>query len=352
MAKTPLIAIVQFPGLNTEYETRRMINECGMTAEFLRWNDDPKKIAKYDGFVFPGGFSYEDRGRAGLVSALDPVMEYFKKETEKGKPLLGICNGAQMVVETGMVPGANGYPLAMALAHNKRIKNGLVLGTGYYNDWVYMKHVAPKGRTAFTSHIGEGEILYLPVAHGEGRFTTVIPDLIDQLIGNSQTVFRYCDRDGKFSHEFPVNPNGAMYNLAAVCNVNGNVMSTMPHHERSKIGPKFFESMRDYILGAERPSIKTKKLVVKEPDPMPSGEYKPASDSIQFFVELIITDNEAETIESTIAHHGFENVHLSRYTHFEISCKGKPDVKKLGKQLVQSGVLLNTNKESVAMKDG
>ena len=352
MAKTPLIAVIQFPGVNTEYETRREIDAAGMKGEFFRWNEEAKRLSKFDGFILPGGFSYEDRGRAGLVAALEPIMGAIREQSEKGKPVLGICNGAQMAMETGMVPGAENYKLAMALARNRRIKDNQVLGTGYYNDWIYIKHTASKGRTAFTINIEDGEVLYMPVAHGEGRFVTAVEGLLDQLIHNQQTVFRYCDKSGSINNEFPVNPNGSLYNLAAVCNPDGNVMSIMPHHERSLVSEKFFTSMRDYILGAKLNRPKISRLKVSPPDPMLKEPYSPPSGAMQFFVDLVITDNEADTIEHAVCKLGLSNVRLARRTHFEIGLQDKVDSKALAKKIIQSGLLLNTNKEAVTMKAG
>ncbi|KKU77799.1 MAG: Phosphoribosylformylglycinamidine synthase I [Candidatus Peregrinibacteria bacterium GW2011_GWA2_47_7] len=352
MSKIPSIAIIQFPGVNTEYETRREINNAGMNGEFFRWNDDPKKLKTFDGFILPGGFSYEDRGRAGLIASLDPLMQLLIQETENGKPLLGICNGAQMAVESGMVPDVEDKKLSMALARNKRMQDGKVLGTGYYNDWVHIKHVAPKGRTAFTLNLDENSIINLPIAHGEGRFTTTIDGLLDVLIKNQQTVFRYCAEDGRIKNEFPINPNGALYNLAAICNPAGNVMAIMPHHERSKSSFLFFESMRDYILGKKLDSVKIRKFRLPKIETMPKETYAPEKQSMEFLVDLIITDNEADTLQSTIRRHGFETVTLRRKTHYEVACTGSSDAEKLPKKLVQSGVLLNTNKETVVLKNG
>ena len=172
-------------------------------------------------------------------------MKALKVEAEKGKPVLGICNGAQILVESGLIPGLDGNKLGMALARNKRIKDGEVLDTGYYNAWVHMKCVVPKSRCMFTAAFEEHEIFRAPIAHGEGRFTTEIPDLLQKLNDNGQMVFRYCDAHGAMNDEFPTNPNGAQYNLAAVCNPAGNVMAIMPHLERAE-GPsqKLFTSMR------------------------------------------------------------------------------------------------------------
>lgn len=357
------IAIIQFPGLNTEYETRREINRVGMRGEFFRWNDDPKLLSKYDGYVIGGGFSYEDRGRAGVIASLDPIMKTIKAEAEKGKPVLGICNGAQIVLEIGLIPGVDGNKLVMALARNRRIKDGKVLGTGYYNVWTSLKCTTTKDACMFTQNIKEGEILRAPIAHGEGRFSTDIPELIHKLKEKGQIVFRYCDDAGVITENFPVNPNGAAFNIAAICNPAGNVMAIMPHLERADVASeKLFSSMRDAIIETRNPCLPVGKakskiqkkrahhLPIKPLHFWPLPEYKIAEKSIQMFVSLIITDNEAETYDLTIKDLGFPKVNVKRETHYEIGYKGKQPDEKYLKKLIQSGILLNTNKETSVTK--
>lgn len=347
------IAIIQFPGLNTEYETRREINRVGMQGEFFRWNDDAKKLSKYDGYVIGGGFSYEDRGRAGVIASLDPVMKMIKLEAAKGKPVLGICNGAQILLESGLVPGVDGNKLVMSLARNRRIKDGEVLGTGYYNVWSYMKCTTAKGNCMFTCNINEGEIVHAPIAHGEGRYTTEIADLIHKLKDKGQIVFRYCDEKGVITENFPINPNGAMFNIAAICNPAGNVMAIMPHLERAAFASeKLFSSMRDSIIEIKKGGAKKRAhhLPIKPMQFWPLPAYKIANKSIQMFVSLIITDKEAETYELAIKSLGFPKVKVTRETHYEIGYAGKQPDEKMLKKLIQSGILLNTNKETSITK--
>ena len=111
------------------------IERAGMEAIEFLWNNDFKILNEYDGYIIAGGFSYEDRSRAGIIASLDPLMKEIRKQAETGKPVLGICNGAQILVESGMVPGLKKQKLGMALTDNKRTKDGHVLGTGYYNNW-------------------------------------------------------------------------------------------------------------------------------------------------------------------------------------------------------------------------
>jgi phosphoribosylformylglycinamidine synthase len=249
----PNIAVMYFPGNNCEEETLRAVQAAGMDGKILRWNTN-EDLSTYDGFVIPGGWAYEDRIRAGVIAAKDPVMNKIKQEAEKGKPVLGICNGAQVLIETGMVPGLQ-EKVEFALAPNK---NPLI--SGYYNTWVHVKNIS--GKTAFTKFFDKNEVLCLPIAHGEGRFVTKDRSLIKRLKNNKQIIFEYCDKEGKVDEKFPINPNGSSFNIAALSNKQGNVMAIMPHPERAiwerqvpngkKTDKKtnclnIFESMRKYI---------------------------------------------------------------------------------------------------------
>ena len=240
------IGIIQFPGSNTERETIMACNRVGMNPIEFLWNKPVKLLSEYSGYIIVGGFSYEDRSRAGVIASLETIIDILKNESKKGKPIFGICNGAQILVESGLVPGTSDGQTTIALADNKRMKSGEIVGTGYYNAWANLKLSVPKKSTAFTRHFSENEMINIPFAHAEGRF--IIPnDLLDEMKKNNQTVFRYCDNNGKVSSEFPTNPNGSDYNLAAISNASGNVLAMMPHPERTKIGDKLFSSMKEFI---------------------------------------------------------------------------------------------------------
>lgn len=220
------IAIIQYPGSNCEYETARAVKSSGMETEIFRWNRDASALPEYDGYIIPGGFSYQDRVRAGAIGAKKGIMRTIFREAEKGKPVLGICNGAQVLVESGMIPGIKAGELEMALAPNTG-------WSGYYCNWVHVIHSTGKGKCAFTCLFEEGEVFPIPVAHAEGRFVTEKRDLIQALNRNGQVVLRYSTVDGEIDNRFPVNPNGSTDNIAGICNPAGNVFALMPHPERA-----------------------------------------------------------------------------------------------------------------------
>ena len=161
--KTPRIAIVSFPGNNCEVESMRAIRNAGMEAVYFRWNDDVSRLKDIDGYFIPGGFSYEDRGRAGMISARDPILEFIKEEAAKGKVVIGNCNGAQVLIESGLVPNAQG--LQMSLAHNAVDGEA----TGFLSEWIWCTPSCAQDRCATSDWTGA---MHMPIAHGEGRFTT------------------------------------------------------------------------------------------------------------------------------------------------------------------------------------
>ena len=250
----PKIAVLYFPGNNCEEETRDRCMDVGIDAKIIRWNSK-ENLSEFDGFIIPGGFSYEDRIRAGVIAAKEKIMDKVEKEVDNGKLLLGICNGAQILVETGLIPGLKDK-VEMAVAPNI---NPLV--SGYYDAWVYIK-LSNNKKNAFNQFYKNNEIIKVPVAHGEGRFITKDKNLIKKLIKNKQIIFQYCDNKGKVENKYPTNPNGAVNNIAAISNKEGNIMAIMPHPERASFNwqvpnsiknnsktnaIKIFESMKRYI---------------------------------------------------------------------------------------------------------
>ena len=335
------IAIIQFPGSNTERETLMACRRVGLNPIEFLWNEPTEKLSEFYGYVIVGGFAYEDRSRAGVIAALDPIMKQIRLEAEKGKPVLGICNGAQILVESGLVPGLKNYRVGIALTDNKRVQGGHVIGVGYYNTWANLKMSAPSNRCAFTRHLNSGEWIKIPLAHGEGRF--IIPNvLLEKMISNNQTVYRYCDDNGKIVDEFPTNPNGSMYNLAAVCNPAGNIMAMMPHPERTEKGDVVFSSMKEFIEN-ENP-VSDHNLSFDRPH-YEMTDYKANSNATEWIIDMIITDNEASSVRNALDHLG-HNVSIARQTHWEISMDG--DRESILKKIDATGELYNSNKEFIS----
>jgi len=335
------IGVIQFPGSNTERETGLAIKRSNMNPVEVMWNADSQTVQSCDGFIITGGFSFEDRSRAGVVASLDPIMDILKEEAAKGKPVFGICNGAQILVESGLVPGVEKNQTSIALTDNKRIQNGHVVGTGYYNTWTHLKVSVPPESTAFTRHLNSKEIIYLPFAHAEGRF--IVPDkLLNELINNNQSVFRYCDDSGEISSQFPTNPNGSDYNLAAVSNPSGNVLAMMPHPERTNLGDKLFSSMREFIEHG-MPMKNNKISYVPEKNTI--DYYTPGNMAFEWVIDMIITDNEEATVQNALQRIGLD-VTITRQQHWEITTSG--DSKNSLKKIEDTGELFNSNKEYIS----
>ena len=335
------IGIIQFPGSNTERETIMACQRVGMNPVEYFWNEPAAKLSDLNGYIIIGGFSYEDRSRAGVIAALDPIIKQIKVEAGKGKPVLGICNGAQILVESGLVPGLEGHRVGIALTDNKRVKSGHVVGVGYYNTWTNLKMSTPSDRCAFTRHLKPNEWINIPLAHGEGRF--IIPDeLLEKMITNDQTVFRYCDKDGKIANEFPTNPNGSMHNLAAVCNPAGNVMAIMPHPERTENGDTIFSSMKEYIEDGSHNTNHT--LAFNRPHHEVTS-YESNGNSTEWVIDMIITDNEASSVHDALDRLGHD-VSIARQTHWEISTDG--DRETILQKIDATGELYNSNKEFIS----
>lgn len=339
------IGVIEFPGTNCERESLEAIRRAGMEPIPFRWNEDHERLAQLDGYLIAGGFSYEDRSRSGIIAALDPIIHYLREENEKGKPILGICNGAQILVETGLVPGLPGYRLGAALADNRRIVNGNIAGTGFYNAWVNITAVNVPESCAFARKEDAGKVMRIPAAHAEGRF--IIPsEMLANMHEKGMTVFRYSDSEGKLDPEFPVNPNGSVDNIAGITNAAGNVMALMPHPERTEAGDSIFQAMRSYL---EEAKPLPEELVFRGVPPTDREEvpYKSAQGAQEMIVELVISDNEAVSVENALRHRRV-NASIIRRTHWEIildDTLSSADRIEIIKHIEASGELYNPNKE-------
>jgi phosphoribosylformylglycinamidine synthase subunit PurQ / glutaminase len=197
------IGLVVFPGSNCDRDVFNVLNNIlKLETEYLWHKTD--FIHEFDAIILPGGFSYGDRLRAGIIAARSPIVRQVKKLAERGLPVLGICNGFQILVESGMLPGA--------LLMNR--------GLNFVCKWTRMEVLNTS--TPFTGMLNNNQLINIPVAHGEGRYV-IDQDTYESLKKNKQIVFKYKDE----------NPNGSIGSIAGVCNVNGNVLGMMPHPERA-----------------------------------------------------------------------------------------------------------------------
>ncbi len=218
-----MIGVLQFPGSNCDMDVMRALADVVRTEAKLIFfkNQD---LSGLDGLVVPGGFSYGDHLRAGAIAAKMPVMEQVKAMASEGKPVLGICNGFQVLCDSGLLPGA--------LTRNTNVK--------FICKWVDLD-VANES-SVFTKKYKKNEKIRMPVAHGEGRYYCDEKTL-KRMQDNDQIAFRYRD-----------NPNGSVDDIAGVVNEEGNVLGLMPHPERAseKVlggtdGRRIFEAMVEYI---------------------------------------------------------------------------------------------------------
>lgn len=224
----PPVAVMQFPGTNCEHETLRAVDAAGGDGAIVRWNEPAGRLARFAAFVLPGGFAYQDRVRAGSIAAKDAIVEALAGEAERGKPVLGICNGAQILVEAGLVPAIHPGSIEMALAPNRMDGR-----RGYYSRLCYLVLTSEPERSPFTFGLTRGEVLPMPMAHGEGRFTTRSEEVIEEIRALSLVAFAYCAPDGSAAGGFPRNPNGSLEDAAGLTNPGGNVLALMPHPERA-----------------------------------------------------------------------------------------------------------------------
>jgi phosphoribosylformylglycinamidine synthase subunit PurQ / glutaminase len=219
------VAVVQFPGVNCEAETVRALARVGLDAEIFRWTRPAEALEVFDAYVIPGGFSYQDRLRAGALASRDPLVEVLARGAARGRPVLGICNGAQVLVEAGLVPEDGVVQLALA-------RNRMPERTGYFSHWCHVR--VESSHCVFTRKLEAGTVLAMPMAHGEGRFTSRTPGLLERLVSGGRTPFRYVTVAGELATTHPDNPSGSELAIAAVCNSAGNVLALMPHPERAQ----------------------------------------------------------------------------------------------------------------------
>ena len=231
------IGVVQFPGSNDERDAVWALEQLGAEAELL-WHGDAG-LRGVDAVVLPGGFSYGDYLRCGAIARFSPVMGSVVSFADEGGFVLGICNGFQVLCEAGLLPGA-------------LVRNA---GLSFVCDAVHVR--VENNQTAFTSQAEQGDVLTIPIKHGEGRYVAD-PATLRAMEERGDVVLRYTTFEGEVVPE--ANPNGATDNIAGVCNSNGNVFGMMPHPEhavaasvgiRSAAGAVILGSLIDQLVGAD-----------------------------------------------------------------------------------------------------
>lgn len=214
------VAIIRFPGSNCDRDVYRALELAGAEPDYVWWNQ--RDLSTFEAIIIPGGFSYGDYLRAGAIAAITPVIDGIKDAVKEEKPVLGICNGAQILAEVGLVPGV--------FTNNGNAK--------FICQWSELK--VKTRRTPFTSMYNQNEIINMPIAHAEGRYYN---DEIDKLRDQDQIVLAF---EGE-------NLNGSLEAITGVCDEEGLVCAVMPHPERasenilgSNDGLKFFKGMINY----------------------------------------------------------------------------------------------------------
>jgi phosphoribosylformylglycinamidine synthase subunit PurQ / glutaminase len=231
------VALIQYPGSNCDLDALEIRRDGVKAKTDLVWHKDLEHD-NYDAYVLPGGFSYGDYLRAGAIAAASPSLKIVRDAAENGKPVLGICNGFQILVEAGLLPGA--------VLRNSTLR--------FACTWTRLR--IETTRTPFTSRAEKGQVLEIPIAHNEGRYY-LDKEKIPELERNQQIVFRYVSQEKEPTEE--ANPNGSTDNIAGICNRKGNVMGLMPHPERASLpmlspdnqtdGRVIFDSMMRTLRG-------------------------------------------------------------------------------------------------------
>ena len=230
MSHRAKFGVVVFPGSNCDRDVHYVLSEIFQQEARYIWHKD-SSLGDIDVVILPGGFAYGDYLRCGAIARFSPVMREVVQFAEKGGVVVGICNGFQVLLEAGLLPGA--------MLKNKSLN--------FVCKYVHLR--VEDATTRFTSACRKGEVLEIPVAHGEGNYI-VDEETLKRLEDENQILFRYCDRKGAITEE--ANPNGSMANIAGLINERGNVVGLMPHPERCSDevlghvdGRKFFQSIID-----------------------------------------------------------------------------------------------------------
>ena len=204
-------AVIQFPGSNGDFDLVEAVKHAGGQPDLV-WHRDDRGLRGYDAVLLPGGFSYGDYLRAGAIASLSPIMEEVRAFAAAGGPVLGICNGFQTLCEAHLLPGA-------------LVRNDALRFVG-----MDVRIRVERTDSVFTGEYEQGQVLRIPIAHGEGSYEAD-ESTLERLEGEGRVVFRYVDAAGEPTEE--ANPNGSWHNIAGIVNEAGNVLGMMPHPERA-----------------------------------------------------------------------------------------------------------------------
>jgi phosphoribosylformylglycinamidine synthase I len=241
-----MFGVVVFPGSNCDHDCYHVLKHVlGVPAYFI-WHKEENIDPAFKVIVLPGGFSYGDYLRTGAIARFSPVMKAVKRFAENGGLVIGICNGFQILLEARLLPGA--------MLRNK--------GLRFICRDVHIR--VENNRTPFTKECKEGQVLRIPIAHGDGNYFAT-PELLRELNDNGQIVFRYCTQDGQITDS--ANPNGSLENIAGIINKEGNILGMMPHPERASEeilgntdGLYIFKSMLKTVLGDASNTFELKQV--------------------------------------------------------------------------------------------
>ncbi|MEX0783016.1 MAG: phosphoribosylformylglycinamidine synthase subunit PurQ [Dehalococcoidia bacterium] len=204
-------AIIRFPGTWSDRDCYHVLHDVLEQQADILWHRETD-LTGYDAVILPGGFSYGDYLRCGAIARFSPVMEEVARFARAGRPVIGICNGFQVLCESGLLPGA--------LIRNQSLQ--------FRCEWTYLRREG--GYTPWAGGLHEGDVIHIPISHGEGNYYADDATL-DQLEQAGRVAFRYCDAAGNATPE--ANPNGSARNVAGIINQHGNVLGMMPHPERA-----------------------------------------------------------------------------------------------------------------------
>ena len=224
------VLIIRTAGTNCDIETAFAFKKAGAKTELQHIKKiltDPKMLAKYHVIALPGGFTYGDDIASGKILANEvkyKLKTTFQQFIKSGKLIIGICNGFQVLAKSGLLPNIDGS------YSSQEVTLSLNDSAKFEDRWVYLKPVQKNNSCVWTTNMQD--VIYLPVAHAEGKFIPKNETVLRTLESNDQIVFKYCNNHGNLDSSYPANPNGSIKNVAGICDKTGRIFGLMPHPER------------------------------------------------------------------------------------------------------------------------